>query len=75
MQFTTFGRRAERAGLRATDVLVGIDGSRVRSDRQLAVVIRLALGDEMTFTVWRDGRYVTLPATLPQRWLGVTTAD
>lgn len=75
VQFTTFGRRAERAGLRATDVLVGVDGYRVRSDRQLAVVIRLALGAELTFTVWRDGRYVTFPATLPQRWLGVATAD
>lgn len=73
--FTTFGRRAERAGLRASDILVGIDGYRVRSDRQLAVVIRLALSNEMTFTVWRDGGYVTFPATLPQRWLGVATAD
>lgn len=75
VRFTTFGQRAERAGLRATDILVGIDGYRVRSDRQLAVVIRLAFDAEMTFTVWRDGGYVTFAATLPQRWLGITTAD
>lgn len=70
MAFTTFGARAARAGLRKTDVVVGIDGVRVRWDGQATVVLRASHDAAMQFTVWRDGAYTTVKGTLPQRWLG-----
>ena len=70
MAFTNFGARAARAGLRRTDIVVGIDGVRVRSDGQATVLLRASHDAAMRFTVWRDGAYTTVTGTLPQRWLG-----
>lgn len=70
MAFTNFGGRAARAGLRKTDIVVGIDGVRVRWDGQATVVLRASHDAAMQFTVWRDGAYTTVKGTLPQRWLG-----
>ncbi len=70
MAFTNFGARAAKAGLRKTDVIVGIDGVRVRWDGQATVVLRASHDAAMQFTVWRDGAYTTVKGTLPQRWLG-----
>lgn len=71
IRFRTFGRRAERAGLRPDDVIVGIDGHRVRSPAQAFVLLRSATEAAATFTVWREGRYQTVVATLGQREFGV----
>jgi hypothetical protein len=68
--FTNFGGRAARTGLRKTDVIVGIDGVRVRSDGQATVVLRASHDAALRFTVWREGAYITVKGTLPQRWLG-----
>jgi S1-C subfamily serine protease len=63
-----FGPRAMRTGLRATDVLIGVDGWRVHDYAQYQAVSRLAFEDTMTLTIWRDGRYQQLKATVPERW-------
>lgn len=68
--FTNFGARAGRAGLRQTDVIVGIDGVRVRSESQADVMMRASHHATIRFTVWRDGAYTTVTGTLPQRWFG-----
>lgn len=68
--FTNFGARAAKAGLRKTDIIVGVDGVRVRSDAQFDVLMRASHEAAMQFTVWRDGNYATVNGTLPQRWLG-----
>lgn len=68
--FTNFGARAARAGLRKSDVVVGIDGVRVRRDGQATVLLRASHDAAVRFTVWRDGAYTTVTGTLPQRWLG-----
>ncbi len=68
--FTNFGARAAKAGLRQTDVIVGIDGVRVRWDGQATVILRASHDAAVSFTVWRDGAYTTVKGTLPQRWLG-----
>lgn len=68
--FSNFGARAGRAGLRRSDVIVGIDGVRVRSDGQADVLLRASHDASVRFTVWRDGAYQTVNGTLPQRWLG-----
>ncbi len=48
---------AEQAGLRAGDVIVGLDGEPIDSLAELAAAVRLRTpGDEVTLQVWRDGR-------------------
>ena len=73
--FVTFGRRLEALGLRQTDLLVGVDDWRVRNNKQYRVASRLKHEGEMTFTVWRNGRYQQVRTNLPERWLGVVLKD
>lgn len=68
--FSNFGARAGRAGLRRSDVVVGIDGVRVRSWEQAEILLRASHDAAIRFTVWRDGAYTTVSGALPQRWLG-----
>jgi PDZ domain len=74
VRFTSFGQRAARAGLLRDDVVVGIDGVRVRNVDQATVILRASDSASMTFAVWRDGAYLTVRANVPQRWLGSNTA-
>jgi tetratricopeptide (TPR) repeat protein len=69
--FTRFSRVAERAGLRPTDVLVALDGYRIRSTGQYHVVARGSFEPTMHFIVWRDGRNQRVDAHVPQRLMGV----
>ncbi len=75
MAFHTFSRRAGATGLRPTDVVVGVDGWRVRTPGQYGVLARLSHDDAMALTVWRDGRYQQLRTRVPERWLGVQLRD
>jgi hypothetical protein len=59
--------RAAKAGLRKTDIIVGVEGVRVRSEAQFDVLIRASHDAAMQFTVWRDGNYAKVNGTLPQR--------
>jgi hypothetical protein len=73
--FNTFGRRAASAGLRDSDIVVGVDEWRVRDHRQYSVISRLRHDEAMTFVVWRGGRYQQVRARVPERWLGLQLAD
>jgi tetratricopeptide (TPR) repeat protein len=73
--FKTFGRRPASVGLEATDVIVAVDGWRVRTAGQYMDASRLATGDMMTFVVWRNGQYREIRHRVPQRWLGTTFQD
>ncbi|MCC7180854.1 MAG: hypothetical protein IT177_20915 [Acidobacteria bacterium] len=73
--FATFGDRAARVGLKATDVIVGLDGWRVRGHRQYVFIAELSHDEAMTFTVWRNGRYEEVRTKVPERWLGVGLDD
>jgi hypothetical protein len=75
MTFKTFGRRAARTGLRASDVVVAVDGYRVHSAEQYHVLARGSFDQKMRFTVWRDGRYQEIAAVVPQRHFGVWLND
>jgi putative serine protease PepD len=56
---------AARAGLRTGDVIVGIDGEQVGSaDSLIANVRERAVGEKVALKVLRDGKAVTLTATL-----------
>jgi tetratricopeptide (TPR) repeat protein len=73
--FLTFGARAAAMGLRPSDVVVGIDGWRVRNAGQYLNAARFSYDPTMTFTVWRDGRYTDVKANVPERLLGTTFTD
>jgi len=55
------------AGLRQGDVIVALDGHAVRSKDQYLFVRALSEDPKMDFVVWRNGKYVKVEATLPER--------
>jgi serine protease Do len=59
---------ADRAGLRAYDVITGIDGQTIRSDNDLIRYISArAPGSVSRLDVWRDGGYRSVPVRLTER--------
>ena len=70
VMLTDFGPRASRIGLRSNDVIVAVDDWRVRTPDQYMMASRLRFEEQMTFTVWRDGRFQQLRLQVPQRWFG-----
>ena len=70
LMLTHFGPRAARIGLRANDVIVSVDDWRVHTPDQYTIASRLRFDEQMTFTVWRDGRFQQLRLQVPQRWFG-----
>jgi len=62
------GSPAERAGVRAYDVITAVDGARVASDDELIEsVAQRRPGTSAALTVLRDGRMMTLPVKLAER--------
>ncbi|MEY4174729.1 MAG: hypothetical protein RI900_1894, partial [Actinomycetota bacterium] len=62
------GTPAATAGIESGDLLVTVNGTKVRTTNQLATVLRdLAPGSDATIVVQRDGREVTVELTLAQR--------
>jgi len=56
---------ASRAGLKTGDVVVGVDEDQVDSSLALVANVHMhQVGDKVTLTVLRDGKQVTLDATL-----------
>jgi len=70
--FKTYGRRAERTGLRADDVIVATEGIRVHNTDQSWLPARLGFKAQMQFIVWRRGAYQEVRVVVPQRWFGTT---
>ncbi|HWC40643.1 MAG TPA: PDZ domain-containing protein, partial [Actinomycetota bacterium] len=65
------GSPADKAGLRAGDLVVGIDGQSVADYGELGVRIRgHKPGDKVTLKVVRGGNETTITATLTQRPAG-----
>lgn len=59
------GTGAAKAGLKAGDVIVGIDDTTVRSMDDLILAVRQhSVGDSVTLTIYRDGAKTTLTMTL-----------
>ena len=62
------GDPADKAGVRPRDVIVGLDGEKVTSSRELtAKVASLPVGEELEVTVIRDGKKKTLAAKIAKR--------
>lgn len=61
---------ARHAGIRAGDVILGVDGKRLSlSARQFATHVRLTyrVGDRVIYNLLRDGKRIDIPLTLPGR--------
>ena len=69
MQIERVGVRGAANGLRAGDVIVAVDGVRIRNIDQYAVQKYRSWQPEMRFVVWREGRYLEIPTTLRHRWV------
>jgi hypothetical protein len=63
---------AERRGVKAGDIIVGLDGMRVRTRRQYFVVLDFSDRPEMTLVVFRHPDYVEVKARVPWRLLGMS---
>ena len=57
------GSAAERAGIKPGDVIVSINGGKVRSFEDIQQEVRLNPGVPMTIAVKRDGREISVKAT------------
>ncbi len=64
------GSPAAAAGLKAGDIILEINGTRIDADQSLGSVIqRLHVGDEITLKVFRDGAEFEVKAKLAERKL------
>jgi serine protease Do len=62
------GSPAEKAGFQESDVVTAVNGAKIESDRDLTKkVASLAEGSVATFSILRDGKSITLRATLDRR--------
>jgi len=66
----TTSPRAERAGLKAGDIIVALDGFRVRTRRQYYVVRGFGEEPTLSLIIFRHPRYVELKARSADRRLG-----
>lgn len=59
------GSPAEAAGVKQGDIIKSIDNTRLTGDSDLAVIIgKKKVGEKITLVLWRDGKDVTVTATL-----------
>ncbi len=59
---------AERAGMRAEDIIVSVAGSKIDSgERLIEVVAAISVGDTVPIEVVRDGKTLTLDVTIEDR--------
>lgn len=59
---------AERAGMRAEDIIVSVAGSKIDSgERLIEVVAAITVGDTVPIEVVRDGKTLTLDVTIEDR--------
>lgn len=61
------GTPAGKANIQVEDVIVAIDGNRIRGSNQLqATVEQLAFGETYKLTVYRDGKRMTVPVLMTE---------
>jgi hypothetical protein len=62
--------KLKRLGLRPGDVIVALDGYRIRNVKQYRLVRSLTEDPKMGLVVWHDDRYLEVQAARPYRSLG-----
>lgn len=75
VKISSTGLSARRAGMQLDDVIVGFDGLRVHNCRQYQIVKRIREADQIRLLVWRGGRYLLIPATVPRRAWQLSVQD
>jgi hypothetical protein len=75
VRFRMFGTRMESLGFEPADIIVGVDGWRVHDVDQYQVAIRFSYDENVTFTIFRKGKYQPLKIRVPERWVGTRFAD
>ncbi len=73
--FQSFGPRARRTGLLPDDIIVGVEGYRVRTVDQYTLIARSGFDPHMRLAVWHQGRYREVTVVMPQRYMGVTLTN
>jgi len=63
------GLLGERNGIRVGDIIVGIDGIRVQNMWQYYAARMASAEPTVRFVVWRDLRYIEVPAQLRHSWM------
>jgi len=62
------GQAADKAGVQRLDVITAVDGQPIRSaDELVTAVSSRRAGETLKLTIWRDGKSLTLTATLGDR--------
>jgi serine protease Do len=62
------GDPAEKAGIRANDIITEVDGEKVSSSRELSrKIANLTVGDQVPVTIVRDGKEETISVKLARR--------
>lgn len=62
------GSPADKAGLKAGDIVIEVNGEKVTRDRTLADLLqKQAVGETISLTVLRDDKELMLRATLTER--------
>ena len=69
VRITKTGLRGEQTGLRTGDIIVAVDGVRVRDFEQYVVMKYQKWTPEMQFTIWRGGKYLDVATTLRHQWI------
>jgi hypothetical protein len=69
VRFASFGPQTQSLGFEQGDIIVAVDGWRVHHMSQYSVALRFSLDENMTFTVFRRGRYEELRTVVAERWL------
>ncbi len=66
VQSVVSGSPADKAGIRPGDIIIEIDGQRIKEkEGDLAkIVASHKVGDSISINVWRDGKQITVKATL-----------
>jgi tetratricopeptide (TPR) repeat protein len=72
---TGMNERAQAAGLKKGDVIVTINGIRVRNEKQYRYLLQSAPSLMVQFGFWSPQKYRSVVINLPERRLGVTIAD
>jgi hypothetical protein len=72
---TTIRPESERAGFRKDDIVVALDGTRVRNQSQLSIVRMRGTDPEMRFLLYRAGAYIPVTARFEGRRLPAGTAS
>ena len=62
------GDAADKAGIKIGDVILEIDGKKVKDDRELGLIVaKLRVGSKVNVKIFRNGKEITLPIVIAER--------